>query len=342
MVDESVKNDFCDLAPVSGEKCMFQNLNALHPLIAAKLDLILTWLLTSGVRVMLLLAAAFLTLRTIRLLTARLNLILQGLSFSPERQKRAQTLSHIVRAAATTVLLAVTAMLLLAEVGVEVAPLIAAAGIGGLAVGFGAQNLVRDVITGFFMLLEDQIRVGDVVRVGDKGGLVEDIGLRVLRLRDFDGSVHIIPNGTIETVTNLTKDFSYYLMDVGVAYREDVDEVMAVLKEVGADLRQDPEFAADILEDLEVVGVDDFAASQVTIKVRIKTLPIRQWRVGRELRRRIKKAFDARGIEIPFPHLTLYLGEPKRGAAPPLRVALDSPWEQRCVGRGRESEHGAT
>jgi len=220
--------------------------------------------------------------------------------------------------------LIVTSMLLLAEVGVDLAPLLAAAGIGGLAIGFGAQNLVRDVITGFFILLEDHIRVGDVVKVGDKGGLVEGISLRVLALRDFDGSLHLIPHGTIGTITNMTKDFSYYLLDVGVAYREDVDEVMAVLKEVGAELHCDPEFAPDILENLEVVGVDDFAASQVTIKVRIKTVPIKQWRVGRELRRRIKKAFDTHGIEIPFPHLTLYLGEPKRGVAPPLRVKLDS------------------
>jgi small conductance mechanosensitive channel len=231
-------------------------------------------------------------------------------------------------------------MLLLAEVGVDLAPLLAAAGIGGLAIGFGAQNLVRDVITGFFILLEDHVRVGDVVRVGGKGGLVEGISLRVLTLRDFDGSVHLIPHGTIETITNMTKDFSYYLLDVGVAYREDVDEVMAVLKEVGAELRRDPEFAPDILEDLEVVGVDDFAASQVTIKVRIKTVPIKQWRVGRELRRRIKKAFDTYGIEIPFPHLTLYPGEPKRGVAPSLRVKFDPPsWhgpaDQEQEGRSR-------
>jgi len=283
-----------------------------------------SWLFTSGVRMAFIVIAAWVLLRVIRALTNRLGTTLQGLTLSPERQKRAQTLSHIVRAVATTILFVIATMLLLAEVGVNLAPLLAAAGIGGLAIGFGAQNLVRDIITGFFILLEDHVRVGDVVKVGDKGGLVESLSLRALTLRDFDGSLHVVPHSTITTITNMTKDFSYYLMDVGVAYREDIDQVMTVLKEVGADLRRDPEFAADILDELEVVGVDDLAASQVTIKVRIKTVPIKQWRVGRELRRRIKKAFDVRGIEIPFPHLTLYFGEPKQGVAPPAHVALDS------------------
>lgn len=303
---------------------MLDDVQALHSLFTVALDKSWGWLLTSGVRVVFILAAFYALLRAVRLLTQKLSEMLQGLTQSVERQKRAHTLSHIVRVVTTTVLMVVTTMLILAEVGVNLAPILAAAGIGGLAIGFGAQNLVRDVITGFFILLEDHIRVGDVVKVGDQGGLVENITLRVLTLRDFDGSLHVIPHSAVTTITNMTKDFSYALIDVGVAYREDVDEVMAILKEVGAELRRDPEFALDTLEDLEIVGVDDFAASQVTIKIRIKTAPIKQWRIGRELRRRIKKAFDARGIEIPFPHLTLYFGEPKHGTTPPLRVALDS------------------
>jgi small conductance mechanosensitive channel len=173
---------------------------------------------------------------------------------------------------------------------------------------------------------------------------VEGIGLRVLTLRDLDGSVHTIPNGTISTVTNMTKDFSFYVIDMGVAYREDVDEVIDVLKAVAADLRRDPEFALDILDDLEVLGVDAFADSQVTLKVRIKTVPIKQWRVGRELRRRIKKAFDARGIEIPFPHLTLYLGTPKQGTAPPLHVAINSQLENTTLldNQSRDAERGVS
>jgi len=303
---------------------MSQQIPVFDSLLAAKLDSLLSWLLTSGIRLIFVLVAAYLLLRTIRMLADKLGTMLQGFTLSVERQKRAQTLSHIVQAVATTLLLVITTMLVLGELGVNLAPLLAAAGIGGLAIGFGAQNLVRDVITGFFILLEDQVRIGDVVRIGDKGGLVENISLRVLALRDFDGSLHLIPHGTITSVTNLTKDYSYSLLDVGVAYREDVDEVMTVLKEIGADLRQDPEFSIDILDDLEVVGVDDFSASQVTIKIRIKTVPIKQWRISRELRRRIKKVFDARGIEIPFPHLTLYFGAPKHGTAPPLHVAFDS------------------
>ncbi|MBI3301115.1 MAG: mechanosensitive ion channel family protein [Deltaproteobacteria bacterium] len=248
--------------------------------------------------VLVLLVAALL-LRAIRLLTDRFSRMLSGLTQqSLEQQKRVQTLSYVARAVTTTALLVVTGMLVLGEVGIDVAPLLAAAGIGGLAIGFGAQNLVRDVIAGFFLLLEDQIRVGDVVRVGDKSGQVEQIGLRVLTLRDCDGSVHIIPNGAITTVTNLTKEFSYAVLHLGVPYRADIDAAIAVLTEVGAELRRDPAFAPDLLEELEVVGVDDFTDVRMKITVRVKTVPIKQWRVARELRRRIKIAFDAHGIEF--------------------------------------------
>lgn len=294
-------------------------------------------LLTSGSRILFFAVAAYILLRVIRSLTNKLNDMLQGFTQSVERQKRAQTLSHIVRAVTTTMLFVVTIMLMLSELGVNLAPILAAAGVGGLAIGFGAQNLVRDVITGFFMLLEDHIRVGDVVKVGDLAGVVENITLRVLTLRDLDGSLHVIPHSAVTTVTNMTKDFSFAVLDVGVAYREDVDEVVAILKEIGGELRQDQEFAPDILEDLEVLGVNEFASSQVTIKIRMKTAPIKQWRIGREFRRRIKKAFDARGVEIPFPHVTLYLGESKEGNAPPLRVALDS---RSSLGRVDGQDHG--
>ena len=280
-------------------------------LLTTKLDLVLTWLLTSGTRLVFLLVGAYLLLRTIRLLTDRFNRVLQGFTQSVERQKRAQTLSQIVRAVATTVLFIITTMFVLEEVGLNIAPLLTAAGIGGLAIGFGAQNLVRDVITGFFLLLEDQVRVGDVVKVGDKTGLVEKLGLRVLILRDFDGSVHMIPNGTVATVTNLTKDYSYAVLHIGVSYRVDVDEAVALLRHVGAELRHDPQFAADLLEDLQVVGIDDFTDLQVRLTLRIKTVPSKQWQVSRELRWRIKQAFDAHGI-------------PMREGLQPLRIEQDS------------------
>ena len=170
-------------------------------------------------------------------------------------------------------------------------------------------------------MLENQIRVGDIVNIAGVGGLVEDVGLRTISLRDLAGNVHIVPNGAIDKVTNMTKDFSRYVFNVGVAYREDVDEVMAILKDVAAELQQDSEFGPHILEPLEMLGVDQFADSAVIIKCRITTKPIQQWTVGREMNRRIKKAFDANGIEIPFPHRTVYWGEPKEGSAPPLQVA---------------------
>jgi small-conductance mechanosensitive channel len=166
-----------------------------------------------------------------------------------------------------------------------------------LAIGFGAQNLVRDVISGFFMLLEDQVRVGDTVKVGDKSGRVEGIGLRILTLRDFDGSVHTIPNGTITTVTNMTKDYAYSVLRVTVSASEDVDAVTNLLQELGTDLRREPAFTSSILADLEVIGVDELTGSYVTITARCKTVPGAQWRITRELRARIKKAFETHKIE---------------------------------------------
>jgi small conductance mechanosensitive channel len=273
--------------------------------------------MTSGIRLVLFLVAAFVLLRMIRLLSDRLNRMLPGLTQSSERQKQARTLSQIVRVIASTMLFIVTAMFLLEEIGVNIAPLLAAAGIGGLALGFGAQNLVRDVITGFFLLLEDQIRIGDVVRVGDKSGLVERLSLRVLTLRDFDGSVHMIPNGTITTVTNLTKDFSYAVLNIGISYGTDVDEALAILTEVGTDLRQDPQFSPDLLDALEIMGIDDFADTHVKLTLRLKTVPSKQWRISRELRRRIKTAFDHHGIRmrenVSFARPTSDL-EPKDGS----------------------------
>jgi small conductance mechanosensitive channel len=191
----------------------------------------------------------------------------------------------------------------------DITPIIASAGIAGLAVGFGAQNLVKDVINGFFMILENQVRVGDVAVVNGTGGLVEAISFRTITLRDLSGTVHIFPNGTVTTLANMTKDWSFYVMDIGVAYKEDTDRVSAVMKEVGKELQEDPEIGPNILEPIEIMGVDNFGESEVVIKARLKTLPIQQWMVGREYRRRLKKAFDEQHIEIPFPHRTLYMGE---------------------------------
>ena len=279
------------------------------------------WMFTSGPRILLVLAGMVILLHLIKEGTRRLEKVLQGTLPSLAQVKRVDTLTHVIRDIARTVVWGIGVLMICSEVGLDLKPLLAAAGIGGLAIGFGAQNLVRDVISGFFILLENQIRVGDVVQIAGIGGLVEEVRLRTIVLRDLAGNVHIVPNGIVDKVQNMTKGYSYYLFDIGVAYREDVDEVMGVLKEIGAELQADPQFGGDILEPLDMLGVDKFADSAVLIKCRIKTQPIQQWRIGREMNRRIKKTFDARGIEIPFPHQTLYWGEPKKGTPPPLHVA---------------------
>jgi small conductance mechanosensitive channel len=278
----------------------------------------LDWLLTSGLRVVFIVGAILVALWLFRAVIRRIQTLLAGVAPTPEQAKRAATLTHILRDVVVVAVTVIGAMLVLAEIGIDLKPILAAAGIGGLAIGFGAQSVVKDVISGFFLLLENQVRVGDVVNIGGTGGLVEAITLRTIVLRDLAGNVHIIPHGSVNQVTNMTKDYSRYVFDVGVAYREDTDEVIQVLKEIGEGLRQDADFASDILEPLEILGVDKFADSAVIIKCRITTKPIQQWRVGREMNRRIKKTFDARGIEIPFPHVTLYWGAGKDGTAPAL------------------------
>jgi len=226
-----------------------------------------------------------------------------------ERAKRARTLGNLIRNVVNTAVAAVAILMVLQELDINIMPVLTGAGIAGLAVGFGAQTLVRDYISGFFLILEDQVRVGDVANINGTGGLVEAINLRTIVLRDLSGTVHVFPNGAVNQMSNLTKDFSYHVLDMGVAYKEDTDKVVEALQAVAEELRKDPDYADKILGPLEVLGVDSFGDSAVVVKVRIKTVPIQQWAVGREFRRRIKKDFDARGIEIPFPHMSLYFGE---------------------------------
>lgn len=240
-----------------------------------------------------------------------------------EYKKRADTLSAVIAYLISVTVIIVAALMILAELKIQIGPILAAAGIVGLAVGFGAQHLVQDVISGFFILLDDEIRVGDVVQIADRGGLVERLNLRMVVLRDVAGNVHYVRNGKIDVVTNMTKDYSRYVFNIGVAYREDVDEVIRVVKQVDEEIRSDPAFAPDILEPIEVLGLDEFTDSAVIIKARIKTKPIKQWSVGREFNRRLKKRFDEKDIEIPFPHMTLYLGRDKKGEAAPLNVQLN-------------------
>jgi len=226
-----------------------------------------------------------------------------------ESAKRIGTIVRLVRQAALLALWTTAALVILKEFGVEIGPIIASAGILGLAIGFGAQNLVRDVISGFFIILENQIRVGDVAIVNGTGGLVEKINFRTIVLRDLGGVVHIFPNGTVTTLSNLTNEWSAYIFDIGVAYKENTDRVIEVMKNVGETMLEDSRFGKLMLGPPELFGVDKFDDSAVVIKGRIKTKPIRQWEVGREFLRRVKHAFDENKIDIPFPHRTIYFGE---------------------------------
>lgn len=235
-----------------------------------------------------------------------------------ETTKRLETITGLILQGLMIVYWVIIGLIVMNELGVKIGPILASAGIVGLAIGFGAQNLVRDVISGFFIIMENQVRVGDVAIVNGTGGLVERIHFRTLTLRDLSGVVHIFPNGTITTMSNMTKGWSAYVFEIGVAYKENVDRVMDIIRDVCAGMRLDPAYRTLIIEDAEIFGVDKFDDSAVVIKGRIKTKPIQQWIVGREFLRRIKNTFDANNIEIPFPHRTLYVGE----ASKPFDVAL--------------------
>ncbi|WP_018953616.1 mechanosensitive ion channel family protein [Thioalkalivibrio sulfidiphilus] len=279
-------------------------------------------LIFSTLRILLILVMAWVIMSVVRGGLARMERKLveagkkQG-DVPSEATKRAETLVRLLRQLVLIVVWVMALLVILNELGVSVAPILASAGVLGLAIGFGAQNLVRDVISGFFFILENQVRVGDVVVVNGTGGLVEGINFRTLVLRDLEGKVHIFPNGTIDAVTNLTREWSAYVFDIGVAYKEDTDKVVGILKDVGEEMMADTEYGPNI-QDIEIFGVDKFDDSAVVIKGRIKTLPIKQWYVGREFLRRVKYAFDAHGVEIPFPHRTLYFGE----ASPPFLTRM--------------------
>ena len=239
-----------------------------------------------------------------------------------DNSNRIDTLLPIVQNVMLITFVILFALVLLSELGINIVPLLAGAGVLGIAIGFGAQTMVKDFLSGFTVILEDLIQVGDVAKVGDRIGLVEKITIRKVQLRDLSGIVYTVPFGEISIVENWTKDYSFYPLDIGVAYRENTDDVIALLREVDEELREDENFKHDILEPLEVLGVDAFADSAVIIKARIKTRPIKQWNVGREFNRRMKIKFDQHNVEIPFPHQTIYFGEDKEGKAPPAPIEI--------------------
>jgi len=272
------------------------------------------------IRIGIILVISWIMLSLSQKLIPMLRKQLQGRTGDSEQLKRLETLGRALRYIAAVFITLIAGMLVLAELGVSIAPILASAGVIGIAIGFGAQSLIKDYFNGFFLLLEDQVHQGDVVEVAGKGGLVEEVTLRYIRLRDYEGNVHFIPNGVITTVTNRTRTFAYAVINIGIAYRENVEEVFAVMREVAAGMRQDKTLGPLILEDIDIAGVDDWADSAVVIRCRFKVGPLQQWTVRRAFLLRMKKEFDRRGIEIPFPHLTLYPGQARDGSAPPLHI----------------------
>jgi len=285
----------------------------LHPRAGLHLRTLSTWTFDSGLRILLIGAVAYAVLRVVSLAVVRFEHDLSlgtGLD-ALERAKRARTLGTVLTNLTTLLVVLIAVLMILREFRVDISPAVTGAGIVGVALGFGAQTLVRDLIGGFFLILENQIRVGDVAAINGIGGLVEAINLRTTVLRDEEGTVHIIPNGAINTLANRSMNFSFYVVNLPLAYGEDVDAVTALLREIAGTMRQEDAYQPFILEPLEVIGVDAFEENAVRVKVRIKTAPQKQWFVGRELRRRINQALQERGVAMWSPQRTVALPPPR-------------------------------
>lgn len=265
-----------------------------------------TWLpghIEVPMRIAVILVLAGIALRAIHHVIPHIREAIAGRQESAEESQRIRTLSRVVRYVLTVATTVVAGLLILGEIGISIAPILGAAGVVGIALGFGAQSLVKDYFTGFFLLLENQIRLGDVVEAGGKAGVVEELTLRFLRLRDYSGNVHFIPNGNIAVVTNMSFGFAFAVIDASIAYGANVDKAIAAMRRVGEEMRADEQWTPRILEDIEIAGIDQWADSAIVIRCRFRVAPLEQWNVRREYLRRLKQAFDAEGIEIPYPHL---------------------------------------
>jgi small conductance mechanosensitive channel len=282
----------------------------------------LTWLLTTGLKIVLIVVVVMVLTRLSRSLTGRLEKVFLKGREDEESLKRARTLSGLVRQFLNALIIVIAIMTVLAALDIQIGPLLATAGIAGLAISFAAQSLIKDVINGFFIILWDQIRVGDVIEVAGRSGTVEAVNLKMTVLRSLDGNVYYIPNSLIYVVTNMTKEYSQFVFDIRVDYDENVDEVIRTLKEVDEELRHEQPFSDCIVLPLEILGLDRFENSALVIRARTTTRPSRQWEVSREFNRRLKKAFDRKGIIIPSPQLTVFAGQKKQGETTPLRVSL--------------------
>jgi small-conductance mechanosensitive channel len=272
---------------------------------------ITSWLTASGIKILGILIALIILSQMSRWVVKWLE------RFVPEKdslqateaKKRAQTLGNILRHVLLIVIFFIAILMILGELGIQLGPLLATAGIGALAIGFGAQSLVKDFISGFFILLENQYRIGDAIEVAGVSGLVESVSLRKTVLRDLEGRVHTIPNGEIKVVSNLSKEWSRAVVDIGISYRDDVDHIIDLLAQIGKELAGEEPYQSAILESPQILGVERFGESQLVIRMIVKTMPLKQWEVGRELRRRIKNRFDEKGIQIPSSHRILFWEE---------------------------------
>ncbi|MGH8671919.1 MAG: mechanosensitive ion channel family protein, partial [Burkholderiales bacterium] len=273
-----------------------------------------------AVHIIIILVLSWFAVRLARRLTGVFKSYMGRQTATAGELRRVETVSQVLHHTVSIVVFIVAGMLILSVLGISVAPILATAGVAGIAVGFAAQTLIKDYFSGFFLLLENQVRQGDVIEAAGKGGLVEEVTLRYIRLRDFDGNVHFIPNGSIGTVTNRSRGFAYSVMDIGVGYGENVDAVFDVMRAVAAEMREDPVSGPKILEDLEIAGVESWADSAIILRCRLKVMPLEQCNTRREYLRRLKYAFDVHGIEIPYPHLTVYAGQNKDGSAPAFRI----------------------
>ena len=270
-------------------------------------------LIFNGVRIAVILLLAYLaTVLTARFIQALRKYALKmmhkaGGATQFELEKRADTVGGVMRKSLVGLIWTIALIMVLREMNFDIRPLLAGAGLVGVAVGFGAQSVIKDLLAGFFLLIENQMRVNDVVVIDGTGGLVEEINLRTTSLRSEDGALHIFPNGSIQKLSNLTRDFAYYVFSISVDYKDDIDRVTAVLTEIASGMMEEEPYQLAILAPLEVLGVDKLGDSAAVVKARLKTLPMKQWLVGREMNRRIKMRFAEAGIALPFPAQTIYL-----------------------------------
>jgi len=280
-----------------------------------------SWFLESGILIFIILLLSYIAYQAIKVAIPRLverSVTVSGKKSRAKEElaKRSQTLSRFLTTALGAVIGIAAVFMVLSEVGIDIAPLIAGAGVAGIAIGFGAQSLIKDYISGLFIILEDQYNKGDVAKIAGIAGLVEDVNLRRTVLRDLDGIVHSIPNGQITTTSNYTRDWARINLDISVGYSEDLERVMAVINRIGKELAEDKYFGKSIRTAPQALRVNKFGDSGIDIKILGETKPMKQWELTGELRKRLKKAFDEEEIEIPWPHLKLFFGENQKGNNP--------------------------